>query len=144
MALYATCMPLPSDTFHDKLFAYDQGDDADYDHDREEVLWLLLAALLSLRLRQQCDPGQRQRVTQCALARAGRACATFYKHRFVCSSQPSTTTGTTQVASFVSADGLGFATPQAKSSSALLAMRLETLPALGPHRHSSSSMPCWA
>ena len=33
MALYATCMPLPSDTFHDKLFAYDQGDDAEYDHD---------------------------------------------------------------------------------------------------------------
>ena len=26
-------MPLPSDTFHDKLFAYDQGDGADYDHD---------------------------------------------------------------------------------------------------------------
>ena len=26
-------MLLPSDTFHDKLFAYDQGDDADYDHD---------------------------------------------------------------------------------------------------------------
>ena len=35
MALYATCMPLPSDTFHDKLFACDQGDDADYDHDHE-------------------------------------------------------------------------------------------------------------
>ena len=33
MALYATSMPLPSDTFHDKLFACDQGDDADYDHD---------------------------------------------------------------------------------------------------------------
>ena len=33
MDLYATWMPLPSDTFHDKLFAYDQGDDADYDHD---------------------------------------------------------------------------------------------------------------
>ena len=40
MALYATCMPLPSDTFHDKLFACDQGDDADYDHDHEEGLWL--------------------------------------------------------------------------------------------------------
>ena len=91
MALYATCMPLPSDTFHDKLFACDQGGHPDYDHDREEVLWLLLAALFSLRLRKQCDPGQRQRVTQCALARAGRACATFYKHWFVCSSQPSTT-----------------------------------------------------
>ena len=26
-------MPLPSDTFHDKLFACDQGDDAEYDHD---------------------------------------------------------------------------------------------------------------
>ena len=33
MALYATCMPLSSDTFHDKLFACDQGDDAEYDHD---------------------------------------------------------------------------------------------------------------
>ena len=33
MALYATCMPLPSDTFHDKLIAYDHGDGADYDHD---------------------------------------------------------------------------------------------------------------
>ena len=33
MALYATCMPLPSDTFHDKLIAYDQGDGAEYDHD---------------------------------------------------------------------------------------------------------------
>ena len=33
MALYATCMPLPSDTFHDKLIACpcDMGDDADYD-----------------------------------------------------------------------------------------------------------------
>ena len=50
MALYATCMPLPSDTFHDKLFACDQGGHPDYDHDREEVLWLLLAALFSLRL----------------------------------------------------------------------------------------------
>ena len=26
-------MPLPSDTFHDKLIAYDHGDGADYDHD---------------------------------------------------------------------------------------------------------------
>ena len=33
MALYATCMPLPSDTFHDKLFPCDRGDDAEYDHD---------------------------------------------------------------------------------------------------------------
>ena len=34
MALYATCIPLPSDTFHDdKLFAYDHGDGAEYDHD---------------------------------------------------------------------------------------------------------------
>ena len=33
MALYATCMPLPSDTFHDKLIAYDHGDGADYDND---------------------------------------------------------------------------------------------------------------
>ena len=33
MALYATCVPLPSDTFHDKLIAYDHGDGADYDHD---------------------------------------------------------------------------------------------------------------
>ena len=40
MALYATCMPLPSDTFHDKLFACDRGDDADNDHDHEEGLWL--------------------------------------------------------------------------------------------------------
>ena len=32
MALYATCMPLPSDTFHDKLIPCpcDMGDDADY------------------------------------------------------------------------------------------------------------------
>ena len=30
---HATCTPLPSDTFHDKLFACDQGDDAEYDHD---------------------------------------------------------------------------------------------------------------
>ena len=44
MALYATCVPLPSDTFHDKLFACDQGDDAEYDHDHEE--------------------GQRERLTQ--------------------------------------------------------------------------------
>ena len=33
MDLYATSMPLPSDTFHDKLIAYDQRDDAGYDHD---------------------------------------------------------------------------------------------------------------
>ena len=33
MALYATCMPLPSDTFHDKLFACDQGDHPDYRHE---------------------------------------------------------------------------------------------------------------
>ena len=33
MALYATCMPLSSDTFHDKLFACEQSDGADYDHD---------------------------------------------------------------------------------------------------------------
>ena len=26
-------MPLPSDTFHDKLIAYDHGDGADYDND---------------------------------------------------------------------------------------------------------------
>ena len=30
---YTTCIPLPSDTFHDKLFPCDQGDDAEYDHD---------------------------------------------------------------------------------------------------------------
>ena len=40
MALYATCMPLSSDTFHDKLFPCDRGDDAEYDHDHEEGLWL--------------------------------------------------------------------------------------------------------
>ena len=40
MALYATCMPLPSDTLHDKLFTLDQGDDDDYDEDHEEGLWL--------------------------------------------------------------------------------------------------------
>ena len=40
MALYATCMPLPWGTFHDKLIAYDQRDDAGYDHDHEEGLWL--------------------------------------------------------------------------------------------------------
>ena len=42
MALYATCMPLPSDTFHHKLIACpcDMGDDADYDDDHEEGLWL--------------------------------------------------------------------------------------------------------
>ena len=39
MALYATCGPLSSDTFHDKLFACDQGDDAEYDKDHEEALW---------------------------------------------------------------------------------------------------------
>ena len=33
-------MPLPSDTFHDKLFACDQGDDAEYDHEHEVRLWL--------------------------------------------------------------------------------------------------------
>ena len=33
-------MPLPSDTFHDKLFPCDQGDDAEYDHDHEVGLWL--------------------------------------------------------------------------------------------------------
>ena len=38
MDLYATSMPLPSDTFHDKLFAFDRGDDADYDDDHEEGL----------------------------------------------------------------------------------------------------------
>ena len=33
---HATCIPLPSGTFHDdKLFACNQGDDADYDHDYE-------------------------------------------------------------------------------------------------------------
>ena len=37
---HATCMPLPSDTFHDKLFACDQGDHGDYDDDHEEGLWL--------------------------------------------------------------------------------------------------------
>ena len=42
MALYATCVPLPRDTFHDKLFACDRGDDADNDHDHEEGLWLFM------------------------------------------------------------------------------------------------------
>ena len=42
MALYATCKPLPSDTFHDKLFPCDRGDDAEYDHDHEEGLWLFM------------------------------------------------------------------------------------------------------
>ena len=50
MALYATCMPLPSDTFHDdKLFACNQGDDADYDHDHEEGLWLSMQPLCLCR-----------------------------------------------------------------------------------------------
>ena len=40
MALCATCMPLSSDTFHGKLFACDQSDDAECDHDYEEGLWL--------------------------------------------------------------------------------------------------------
>ena len=40
MALYATCMPLPSDTFHDKLFACDQGDHPEFDHDHEVGLWI--------------------------------------------------------------------------------------------------------
>ena len=40
MALYTTCVPLSSDTFHDKVSSCDQGDDADYDHDHEERLWL--------------------------------------------------------------------------------------------------------
>ena len=40
MALYATCVRVPSDTFHDKLFACDQGDDDEYDHDHEVGLWL--------------------------------------------------------------------------------------------------------
>ena len=39
MALYATCMPLPSDTVHDKLSPCYQGDDADNDHAHEEGLW---------------------------------------------------------------------------------------------------------
>ena len=50
MALYATCMPLPSDTFHDKLFACDRGDDADYDHDHEERLWLSMQPVCLCRL----------------------------------------------------------------------------------------------
>ena len=50
MALYGTCMPLPSDTFHDdKLFACNQGDDADYDHDHEEGLWLSMQPLCLCR-----------------------------------------------------------------------------------------------
>ena len=35
---HATCMPLSSDTFHDKLFTFDRGDDADYDDDHDEGL----------------------------------------------------------------------------------------------------------
>ena len=38
MALYATCLLLSSDTFHDKLFPCDQRDDAEYHHDHEEGL----------------------------------------------------------------------------------------------------------
>ena len=50
MALYATCMPLPSDTFHDdKLIACNQGDDADYDHDHEEGLGLSMQPLCLCR-----------------------------------------------------------------------------------------------
>ena len=47
---YATCMPLPSDTFHDKLFTYDQGDDADYNNDHEEGLWLCMQLVCLCRL----------------------------------------------------------------------------------------------
>ena len=49
MGLYTTCMPLSSDTFHDKLFACDQGDDAEYDHDHEEALWLSMQPLCLCR-----------------------------------------------------------------------------------------------
>ena len=52
MALYATCMPLPSDTFHDKLFAcpFDMGDDAGYHDDHEEGLWLCMQPVCLGRL----------------------------------------------------------------------------------------------
>ena len=51
MALYATCMPLPSDTFHeDKLIACDHGDDDEYDHDHEEGLWLSMQPVCLCRL----------------------------------------------------------------------------------------------
>ena len=43
-------MPLPSDTFHDKLFTFDQGDDADYDDDLEEGLWLCMQLVCLCRL----------------------------------------------------------------------------------------------
>ena len=45
-------MPLPSDTFHDKLFAcpLDIGDDADYDDDHEEGLWLSMQPVRLCRL----------------------------------------------------------------------------------------------
>ena len=44
-------MPLPSDTFHDdKLFTFDQGDDADYDDDHEEGLCLCMQPVCRCRL----------------------------------------------------------------------------------------------
>ena len=49
MDLYATCMPLPSDTFHDELLACDQGDDVEYDHDHEEGLWISMQPLCLCR-----------------------------------------------------------------------------------------------
>ena len=48
MALYATCVPLPSDTFHDRLFACDRGDDADNDHEREDGAVGLYATCMPL------------------------------------------------------------------------------------------------
>ena len=40
--LHATCMPLPSDTLHDKLLTFHRGGDADYENEHEEGLWLCM------------------------------------------------------------------------------------------------------
>ena len=50
MALYATCMPLPSDTFHDKLVTIDQADDAGYDDDHEAGLWRCMQPVCRCRV----------------------------------------------------------------------------------------------
>ena len=46
--LHGTCIPLPSDTFHEKLFACGQDDDAEYDHDPQGGAVALYATCMPL------------------------------------------------------------------------------------------------
>ena len=142
-------MPLPSDTFHNKLFACDQRDDADYDacpcdisdvadYDYDDA-GVIDSQLFTFPLPA---PG-------CgALQPAAAACSAGVLMRFIRQrrsySQLQIRYRRLLLAASLRQPKYLKPALRASSSGAFLAMRLETLPAMGPHRLSSSSTPCRA